>query len=162
MIERWSLNSLKFVYYVARYESLTGAAEKLLVTQSAVSKQLKNLEETLGCNLFIWEGKKLQLTSAGTVLLDCCEPVFPKIDQCLQQLQQQDHFKKPLILSCEPTIAMKWLIPRLVQFKQRSPEMDISLLTGGGSPDFKTQNIDLAFRCNDFDWGKVIDSKKMA
>jgi DNA-binding transcriptional LysR family regulator len=57
MIERWSLNSLKFVYYVARYESLTGAAEKLLVTQSAVSKQLKNLEENLGCDLFVREGK---------------------------------------------------------------------------------------------------------
>jgi DNA-binding transcriptional LysR family regulator len=77
-------------------------------------------------------------------------------------LQQQDHFKKPLILSCEPTIAIKWLIPHLIQFKQRYPEMDISLLTGGGNPNFKTQNIDLAFRRNDFDWGKAIDSKKMA
>ncbi len=53
MIERWSLNSLKFFYYIAHYESVTVAAEKLCVTQSAVSKQLKNLEETLGCVL-IW------------------------------------------------------------------------------------------------------------
>ncbi len=48
MIERLSLNSLKFFYYVARYDSVTIAAEKLFVTQGAVSKQLKNLEEALG------------------------------------------------------------------------------------------------------------------
>ena len=48
MIERLSLNSLKFFYYVARYDSVTIAAEKLFVTQGAVSKQLKNLEEVLG------------------------------------------------------------------------------------------------------------------
>ena len=57
---------------------------------------------------------------------------------------------------------MKWLIPRLIQFKQRSPEIEISLLTAGGVADFNAQHIDLALRRNDFDWGKVIDSKKMA
>ena len=62
MIERLSLNSLKFFYYVARYDSVTIAAEKLFVTQGAVSKQLKNLEEVLGRRLFIRDGKKLQLT----------------------------------------------------------------------------------------------------
>ena len=162
MIERLSLNSLKFFYFVARYESVTLAAEKLFVTQGAVSKQLKNLEESLGCNLFIREGKKLQLTSAGTVLLECCEQVFPKIDQCLQQLNQPNHCNKALILSCEPTIAMKWLIPRLVHFKQCYPEIEISLLTAGGVADFKAQHIDLALRRNDFDWGKALYSEKLA
>lgn len=162
MIERLSLNSLKFFYYVARHERVTVAAEKLFVTQGAVSKQLKNLEDALGCALFVREGKKLHLTVEGRTLLACCEQVFPQIDQCLQQLQKQDHGKQPLILSCEPTIAMKWLIPRLVQFKQRYPEIEISLLTGGGNPDFKTQHIDLAFRRNDFDWGKALYSEKIA
>ena len=86
MIERLSLNSLKFFYYVARHESVTVAAEKLFVTQGAVSKQLKNLEDALDCALFIREGKKLYLTVEGRTLLACCEQVFPQIDQCLQQL----------------------------------------------------------------------------
>ena len=77
MIERVSLNSLKFFYYVARYDSVTFAAEKLFVTQGAVSKQLKNLEEALGHRLFIRDGKKLQLTGDGLKLFDCCEQVFP-------------------------------------------------------------------------------------
>ena len=68
--------------------------------------------------------------------------------------------KKTLVLSCEPTIAMKWLIPRLVQFKLRYPEIDISLLTAGGEADFKVQNIDLALRRNDFDWARPFIVKK--
>ena len=163
MIERLSLNSLKFFYYVARYDSVTIAAEKLFVTQGAVSKQLKNLEEALGHRLFIRDGKKLQLTGDGLTLFDCCEQVFPQIDQCLVQMaKEKKNEKKTLILSCEPTIAMKWLIPRLVQFKLRYPEIDISLLTAGGEADFKVQNIDLALRRNDFEWGKAIYSEKMA
>ena len=61
MIERVSLNSLKFFYYVAPYDSVTIAVEKLFVTQGAVSKQLKNLEEVLGRCLFIRDGKKLRV-----------------------------------------------------------------------------------------------------
>ena len=76
--------------------------------------------------------------------------------------KEKKNEKKALILSCEPTIAMKWLIPRLVQFKLRYPEIDISLLTAGGEADFKAQNIDLALRRNDFEWGKAIYSEKMA
>ena len=76
--------------------------------------------------------------------------------------KEKKNEKKSLILSCEPTIAMKWLIPRLVQFKLRYPEIDISLLTAGGEADFKAQNIDLALRRNDFEWGKAIYSEKMA
>lgn len=162
MIERLSLNSLKFFYYVARYGSVTIAAKKLFVTQGAVSKQLKNLEEALGFTLFIREGKKLQLTGDGELLFDCCQQVFPQIDQCLAQLKAQFQSHKTLTLSCEPTIAMKWLIPRLIQFKQKHPQIEIGLLTDGGDVDFETQVIDLALRRNDFDWGKAVYSEKIA
>lgn len=162
MIERLSLNSLKFFYYVASYESVTVAADKLFVTQSAVSKQLKNLEESLGLVLFIREARKLSLTADGEMLFDCCQQVFQQIDQCLLQLQQHSKAQKSLILSCEPTLAMKWLIPRLVHFKQLYPEFEVSLLTGGGVVDFASQNIDLALRRDDFDWSTALYSEKIA
>ncbi|ENU93707.1 hypothetical protein F971_00603 [Acinetobacter vivianii] len=162
MIERLSLNSLKFFYYVARYESMTIAAERLFVTQGAVSKQLKSLEEMLGFALFIREARKLRLTQQGEILFDCCQQVFQQLDQCLLQLQQQTQIKKNLVLSCEPTIAMKWLIPRLAQFKQLYPEFEVSLLTAGGEVDFRAQNIDLALRRDDFDWGTAVYSEKIA
>ncbi|MGE8645547.1 LysR family transcriptional regulator [Acinetobacter vivianii] len=162
MIERLSLNSLKFFYYVARYESMTIAAERLFVTQGAVSKQLKSQEEMLGFALFIREARKLRLTQQGEILFDCCQQVFQQLDQCLLQLQQQTEIKKNLVLSCEPTIAMKWLIPRLAQFKQLYPEFEVSLLTAGGEVDFRAQNIDLALRRDDFDWGTAVYSEKIA
>lgn len=161
MIERLSLNSLKFFYYVARYESMTIAAERLFVTQGAVSKQLKSLEEMLGFALFIREARKLRLTQQGESLFDCCQQAFQQLDQCLLQLQQTE-IKKNLVLSCEPTIAMKWLIPRLAQFKQLYPEFEVSLLTAGGEVDFRAQNIDLALRRDDFDWGTAVYSEKIA
>ncbi|MCH7336603.1 LysR family transcriptional regulator [Acinetobacter sp. NIPH 2699] len=162
MIERLSLNSLKFFYYVARYESMTIAAEKLFVTQGAVSKQLKNLEDSLGFSLFVREARKLRLTREGEVLFDCCQQVFQHIDQCLVQLQDKTKAQNNLVLSCEPTLAMKWLIPRLVQFKQLYPDLEVNLLTGGGVVNFKEQNIDLALRRNDFDWGETVYSEKIA
>lgn len=162
MIERLSLNSLKFFYYVARYESVTIAAEKLFVTQGAVSKQLKNLDETLGYALFSREGRSLILTDQGRILFECCQQVFQQIDQCLIQLQGEKKSQNILIVSCEPTIAMKWLIPRLGKFKQLYPNIEVGLLTSGGAVDFDTQNIDLALRRNDFDWGKAVYSEKIA
>ena len=68
MIERLSLNSLKYFYYVATYGSVTLAAQKLFVTQSAVSKQLKNLENDLGIDLFDRVNKKLNEYALSSVL----------------------------------------------------------------------------------------------
>lgn len=162
MIERLSLNSLKFFYYVARYQSVTEAAEKLFVTQSAVSKQLKSLEDSLGIEIFSREGRMLKLTQDGEVLFECCQQIFPQIETCLVHLKEKNKTKKNLILSCEPTIAMKWLIPRLANFKQKFPDIEVSLLTGGGDVDFNVQQIDLALRRDDFIWSNQIYSEKIA
>lgn len=156
MIEKISLNTLRFFYYVAEYGSVTVAAKKLFVTQSAVSKQIKNLEDTLGLSLFDRVNKKLVLTQEGETLFSCCQQVFAKLEDCLVGLKQQDHRKKQLVLSCEPTISMKWLIPRLAEFNALGHGFEIVLLTGGGAVDFQEKSIDLALRRNDFEWGSHI------
>lgn len=162
MIERLSLNSLKFFYFVAQYNSVTIAANKLCVTQSAVSKQIYNLEDTLGIILFDRKKKKLQLTPQGKLLFNCCQKIFTELDLCLIELKQNTFKNKKLILSCESTLSMKWLIPRLSKFKQRGYDFDITLLTGGGIVDFENQKIDIAIRRNDFHWGEHIFSEKIA
>ena len=90
MIEKISLNALKFFYYVAEYGSVTLASQKLFVTQSAVSKQIKNLEDTLDLSLFNRVNKKLVLTANGNVLFSCCQQVFAKLDDCLVDLSNHD------------------------------------------------------------------------
>ena len=162
MIEKISLNSLKFFYYVAEHGSVTVAAQKLCVTQSAVSKQLKNLEDTLGLVLFDRVNKKLLLTSDGKQLFTCCQQVFAKLDDCLVDLTHQHDKKKQLVLSCEPTLSMKWLIPRLAEFNALQHGFEIVLLTGGGPVDFQEKSIDIALRRNDFEWGTAVFSEKVA
>lgn len=161
MIERVSLNGLKFFYYVAEYGSVTIAAQKLFVTQSAVSKQIKNLEETLGVLLFARVNKTLQLTAKGQVLFASCQQVFSQLDRCLTDVSQPQNNSKQLVLSCEPTISMKWLIPRLAKFNALNPGFDIVLLTAGGAVDFQAQGIDIALRRNDFAWGNDIFHEKV-
>lgn len=163
MIERISLNSLKFFYYVAIEGSITIAAKRVFVTQSAVSRQIKNLEDLLNITLFERKNKTLILTPEGKILLDCCQHVFFQLDNCLVNISQKKYKNNNLTISCEPTISMKWLIPRLVKFNELSLGFEITLLTGGGPLDFQTQNIDLAIRRNDFTWNhhifitKIID-----
>lgn len=161
MIERISLNSLKFFYFVAKYGSVTLAAKKLFVTQSAVSKQIYNLEEALNTALFE-RNKTLVMTEQGEILLSCCHQVFGQLDECLIQLSQPKTHNKQLVLSCEPTLSMKWLIPRLSKFKKLGHDFEVVLLTAGGVVDFEKDNIDIAIRRNDFDWGEHIYSEKIA
>ena len=161
MIEKISLNSLKFFYYVAQHGSVTLASQKLFVTQSAVSKQIKNLEDALGLILFDRVNKKLILTSNGSLLFACCQQVFAKLDDCLVDLKNQQYEKKQLVLSCEPTISMKWLIPRLAEFNSLKYGFEILLLTGGGIVDFQGKSIDIALRRNDFEWDKNIFHEKI-
>lgn len=161
MIERIPLNSLKFFNFVAQYGSVTIAAKKLFVTQSAVSKQIYNLEELLNIQLFKRQNKSLILTIEGEQLYQCSQKVFNQLDECLIQLSTNKVEKKRLVLSCEPTMSMKWLIPRLAEFKKLEHDFDIVLLTGGGEVDFEKNNIDIAIRRNDFDWGAHIFSEKI-
>ena len=161
MIEKISLNSLKFFYYVAQHGSVTLASQKLFVTQSAVSKQIKNLEDALGLILFDRVNKKLILTSNGSLLFACCQQVFARLDDCLVDLKNQQYEKKQLVLSCEPTISMKWLIPRLAEFNSLNYGFEILLLTGGGIVDFQGKSIDIALRRNDFEWDKNIFHEKI-
>lgn len=161
MIERIPLNSLKFFNFVAQYGSVTIAAKKLFVTQSAVSKQIYNLEELLNIQLFKRQNKSLILTIEGEQLYRCSQKVFSQLDECLIKLSKNKIEKKQLVLSCEPTMSMKWLIPRLAKFKKFGHDFDIVLLTGGGEVDFERNNIDIAIRRNDFDWGSHIFSEKI-
>jgi len=162
MIERISLNSLKFFYFVAKYNSITKASKKLFVTQSAVSKQIYNIEESLNIQLFVRRNKSLVITQEGELLFKCCQRIFIQLDECLTELKNDKFDKKQLVISCEPTISMKWLIPRLSKFKDLGHDFNVVLLTGGGTVDFEKNNIDLAIRRNDFNWGEHIFSEKIA
>lgn len=165
MIEKIPLNALKYFYFVAHYGSVTNASKSLHVTQSAVSKQVKNLENILGFELFDRVNKSLVLTDQGQKLYSSCQSAFTQLDNCLLDLQEPVT-NNQLVLSCEPTISMRWLIPRLAKFKAyaqaKGHDFDVVLLTAGGEIDFAKTGADIALRRNDFTWGEHIYHQKIA
>jgi DNA-binding transcriptional LysR family regulator len=156
MIERISLNSFKYFYYVATHESITIASEKLFVTQGAVSRQIKNIEESLNKDLFLRTGKTLTLTSDGLFLLNCCQEIFNQLDACLNILNNKAYNKEALIISCEPCLYLKWLIPKLQKFNNLNYGFELIINTTSTSLDFQSSHFDLAIRRNDIGWGNHI------
>src|SRR5690606_39377906 len=85
MLER---SHLMVVREIEREGSLTGAANKLFLTQSAISHTIKKIEQNLGTNLWIREGRSLKLTQAGQYLLAVANRVLPQLDYAEERLRQ--------------------------------------------------------------------------
>ncbi|WP_048795985.1 LysR substrate-binding domain-containing protein, partial [Serratia sp. 506_PEND] len=84
------------------------------------------------------------------------QQAFGILDHTALELRQQA-LDAPLVLSCEPTLLMRWLIPRLPAFQQAHPDINLQLVAGGGPFSFH-DGITAAIRRNDFDWGKQVHS----
>ncbi|CAI3787100.1 Glycine cleavage system transcriptional activator [Pseudomonas sp. MM227] len=129
------LASFRFFNAAAQNQSFMKAAEQLHVTHGAVSRQIRSLEDALGVELFDRRNRAVFLNHAGRLLHDVTQPMFEQLEQAVRQVQQKAR-EDTLVVSCEPTIAMKWLIPRLPAFHQAHPQIQIQLLAAGGPIDF--------------------------
>lgn len=127
---RPSLTALQTFLAIARHGSLKGAAESLHKTQSAVSHQLRQLETTLGTALTTREGRSIRLTSVGQTLAKGLETGFSEIERTLEQAVT---LKQPEVLhiNCLPSVAVRWLIPRLSGFRARFPDYRIDFRYSG-------------------------------
>lgn len=144
-----SLNMLKVFEAVARHQSMARAADELCVTHGAVSRQIRLLEEALGLKLFERRNRAVFLTHKGEELYLGCRKALEGLEETLTRLQANNG-PQTLVLSCEPTLAMRWLIPRLPDFQLTHPHIALHLFTAGGPVDFARNRIDLALRRSDF------------
>jgi LysR family glycine cleavage system transcriptional activator len=138
------LNPLKAFEVAARHLSFTKAADELFVTPSAVSHQVKTLEEHLNIVLFVREAKGLMLTAAGRAYLPAVQQAFQVLTDATRQLNAE--LAPVLRVDIPPTFAAKWLIPRLDRFVRAHPEIDIRVSTNSGTPDFTRDDYDVAIR----------------
>src|SRR5688572_15732321 len=136
------LNALRAFEAVARSLSFTKAADQLLVTQSAVSRQVKNLEDILGVQLLKRKGP-LELTEEGRKLLPVLTGSFDKIADVIAGIKAT-HANPPLTLSLPPTFARRMVIPRLADFQRRYPDLEIRVDTPPNNVEFATAPIDMA------------------
>ena len=160
MTRRATLGGLRFFEAAARLGSFVQAADELHVTHGAVSRQIRLLETSLGTALFERRNRGVFLTAPGAQLHDAVGQAFERLDAALEAVRQPVR-PAPLVVSCEPTIAMKWLIPRLGDFYQRHPEVPLHLFASGGPVAFQRDAVDVALRRNDFAWDAVLHAEKV-
>ena len=128
----------------ARHGSYSAAATELCVTQAAVSQQIRNLEASLGCRLFVRRGAGMVLTGEGRTLLPFAEQGLAMLERGLNQLLQPA--AGPLQLSVLPSLAARWLMPRLWRFAECHPHLELRLHPSQQLADFSGGEVDLAIR----------------
>jgi LysR family transcriptional regulator, glycine cleavage system transcriptional activator len=146
------LHLLRAFTTTARLGSISAAALSLHLTQSAVSKQVQELERWLGLPLFARVRKRLQLTPAGARYEQAIRPLLAQLENATLDLMSSRGGAGVLHLSCLPTIASKWLIPRLPQFHLAQPKIQLRFMPYTQGYDFSHTELDCALRYGDGQW----------
>lgn len=144
-------NSLRAFEAAARHQSLSKAAEELCVTHSAVSHQIKRLEESLNVSLFHRSNRGIQLTGAGEALLPVLVDAFDKIQTALEGFSTKSR-RSSLTVTTTPAFASKWLIPRLHGWNDQKSNPRIHLLPTLNVLELKQHKVDVAIRCGVPPW----------
>jgi DNA-binding transcriptional LysR family regulator len=145
-----SLDDLRAFEATARLGSVRLAADSLALTHGAVSRRITKLASDIGVSLFEKSGRGLRLTPAGETLNLTLGRFFGELAATVQSLRVTGAGKTALVLSCEPSVAVRWLIPRLGDFQAAHPDIALHLAVGGGLVDFRKNQVDLAIRRLDF------------
>jgi LysR family transcriptional regulator, glycine cleavage system transcriptional activator len=129
------LNGIKAFEAAARSGSFAGAGAELNVSAAAVSRLVHLLEERLGVALFERKANRLAMTSAGRAYQSGLTPIFDALASLTAQVTAASSVRV-LTIGVGPTFAMKWLIPRLADFRKHEPEIEVRITTGGAAAPF--------------------------
>ncbi|OJJ12022.1 MULTISPECIES: LysR family transcriptional regulator [unclassified Roseibium] len=150
-----SLDDLRAFEAVARLGSVRAAADDLALTHGAVSRRITKLSRDLQIPLVTPEGRGIAMTPEGKVLSEAVGQALALISKTLTSIRVKETHA-PIVLSCERSVAMRWLIPRLSQFQEAHPDIPVHLSVGGGTLNFARDGVTLAVRRLDFpvdpDW----------
>lgn len=153
-MSRLPLGLLQGFVLVARTGKLARAAEQLNLTVSALSHQIRNLEERLGRSLFERGPRGVTLTADGAHLLEAIGHHFEGIEHALGRFQGRH--QDSVTLSVLPSVASSWLVPRLPKLVAAHPEIELSLHSSVGVVDFDREPaIDCAFRYGLGSWPRA-------
>ncbi|MEX0809456.1 MAG: transcriptional regulator GcvA [Dongiaceae bacterium] len=139
------LKSLRYFACAARHLSLSKAADELNVTHSAISHQVKALEEALGVKLFRRQGRGLRLTEAGQTYWPQVQDAFDRLADASIKLSRR-RTAGPLTVTCMPSFAARWLVPHLGSFRARHPDIDVRIAADERVVDFARDDVDVAIR----------------
>jgi LysR family glycine cleavage system transcriptional activator len=156
-----SLNGLRAFEAAARHLSFTVAASELNVTQTAISHQIRRLEEELGLRLFIRQNRALALTPEARDYLPGVRAAFNDLRLATDRLLRKDD-GHVLTVSTLASLAAKWLLPRLSIFQESHPGIDVRITTSTSLVDFRAGDVDAAIRYGRGNWAGVRSDWLMA
>ncbi len=140
-----SLDLLRGFEAAARLGSFTRAAEALFVTQSAVSRQVQTLEAQLGVKLFERHHRQVRLTEAGQTLHRAAADALRLVAEAADRIRVEGAARS-LTVTCSYGFASLWLVPRLMDFRDRHPDIEIRIAASGRLVDLERERVEVAVR----------------
>ncbi|KPQ30982.1 LysR substrate-binding domain-containing protein [Halomonas sp. HL-93] len=153
-----SLSALRAFEAAARHESAKQAAQELSVTATAISHQIRGLEETLGVALFVRKPRQLALTPQGRELLQVLETAFDSISHVVEQLSAVP-IRQTATLSTTPAVAVRWLLPWVCLLRDSHPDIDLRIHASHEPVALDGVTADIAIRYGDGRWPGLIAEK---
>ncbi|MBI5256566.1 MAG: LysR family transcriptional regulator [Burkholderiales bacterium] len=147
---------LRAFVVTAQLGTMSAAAAALHLTQSAVSKQVQELEQWLGVALFARVKKRLRLTPAGQRYLLAVQPLLAQLEAATLDLMSSPADGGTLRLSVLPTFGAKWLIPRLPEFQRAHPKVLLQFVPYVQGYDFQRADLDAAIRYGEGPWPDAV------
>lgn len=148
------LNGIKAFEAAARGGSFAAAGAELNVSAAAVSRMVHLLEQRLGVALFERKANRLVMTAAGRAYQNGLTPIFDALASLTAQVTAPASVRV-LTIGVGPTFAMKWLIPRLADFRKEEPGIDVRITTGGAAAPFG-DDWSCGIKLGDGDWPDLV------
>lgn len=153
MNPRLPLDTLPTFRAVAQAGSMRAAAEGLHLTHSAISQQIRLLEQRLGFALFQREGRRLRLTEAGQGMLAATEACLTQLERARQDAAARASGRiERLRLATVPSLAQRWLLPRIARWRAAHPDIHLELVASQAVADLPREGLHAAIRLGDGHW----------
>ena len=158
---RVPLQTLPAFRAAARLANLRAAAEELHLTHSAVSQQIKLLEEQLGFELFDRRGRRIALNAAGEALLRAVEPALAQLDDGMRAAAAAAGGTEHRIrITLLPSFAQRWWMPRMASWRERHPDIALEVHTSQQVMDLQREGFHAALRQGNGDW-RGLDAERL-
>ena len=152
------LSALRAFEAAARHESAKRAAEELSVTATAISHQIRSLEESLGVALFVRKPRKLELTASGRELKEVLEGAFDSISAAVERLRSAPQ-RHAVTLTTTPVIASRWLLSWVCMLRETHPTIDLRIHASHETVALDGVTADIAIRYGDGRWPGMVAEK---
>lgn len=151
MVRLPSITALRALEASSRLLSFTKAADELFITQSAVSHQIRYLEDLWGFKLFERQGRRLITTKEGQMIVPVVREFLENMTRVLGEITNTEN-RSSIRVSLVQSLAVKWLVPRLGRFNELYPEISIWIQTSDDIVDFAIDEVDMAIRLGHGEW----------